>query len=94
MNKIKNNWQFIAILITVVCIFATQIANYTRLESKVQETEKDLIVYIEMNEVDKIKFDSQIEKLTVAVTRSNTLLEMYFMKKGIIRKKEDIDNYK
>ena len=92
MNKIKDHWQSVAILITIICLLTTQIKNYTRLEASVQRTDQDFRAYVKSNDVVVAKFTTQIGKLTNAVTRSNTLLEIYLTKKGIL-KKEDITKF-
>jgi len=93
MEKIKNHWQFLAIFIPIIAILATQLINYGGIKAKVLATEVKLEKYIDSNSIVNAKFASQLERLTIAVTRSNTLMEIYLMKKGIITNRDDIDNF-
>jgi len=93
MEKIRNHWQFLAIFIPIIAILATQLINYGGIKAKVLATEIKLEKYIDSNTIVNTKFASQLEKLTIAVTRSNTIMEIYLMKKGFIKNREDIIDY-
>ncbi|HUU89235.1 MAG TPA: hypothetical protein VMX17_15985 [Candidatus Glassbacteria bacterium] len=93
MEKIRNHWQFLAILVPIIFILANQLVNYGGIKAKVAETEIKLEKYIDSNTIVNTKFASQLEKLTIAVTRSNTIMEIYLMKKGFIKNREDIIDY-
>ena len=85
---IKNYWQFITILVTLIIFFSVQIKNYGALENKVFNVEIGLAKEIKdsREKFDKLteRIDRRIDRLTITITRTNTLMEIYLTNRGII----------
>ena len=93
LKNLKANWQFIAIIVPVLLVLGHQLRNYGAVTEKVKTTETKLECHIAENKLTDKDFTTQIQQLTIAVTRSNTLMEIYLMKKGIIQTRDDIDKF-
>lgn len=79
MKELKNNWQFITLVITVLFVLFAQIKNYGAMENRISTNE----VNIKENRDDYKEFSSSLNALTVNVEKLNTLIEVYFEKNGI-----------
>ena len=93
MQKLKTNWQFIAIIVPVIFILFTQIRNYGSVEQQVKINTECNLKNTDSIEITNEKFSNQIAKLTAAVIRNNTLMEINLMQKGVIKSRNDIENY-
>jgi len=93
MQKLKTNWQFIAIIVPVIFILFTQIRNYGGVEQQVKINTECILKNTDSIEITNEKFSNQIAKLTAAVIRNNTLMEINLMQKGVIKSRNDIENY-
>jgi len=93
MQKLKTNWQFIAIIVPVIFILFTQIRNYGSVEQQVKINTECILKNTDSIEITNEKFSNQIAKLTAAVIRNNTLMEINLMQKGVIKSRNDIENY-
>jgi hypothetical protein len=79
VNRLQNNWQFIAIIITILLVLGAQIRNYGAMENRISTNE----INIKENRDDYKEFSSSLNALTVNVEKLNTLIEVYFEKRGI-----------
>ena len=93
MQKLKTNWQFIAIIVPVIFILFTQIRNYGSVEQQVKINTECILKNTDSIEITNEKFSNQIAKLTAAVIRNNTLMEINLMQKGVIKSRDDINSY-
>jgi len=93
MQKLKSNWQFIAIIVPVIFILFGQMKNYGGVERQVKINTKCILKNTDSIEITNEKFTQQIAKLTNAVIRNNTLMEINLMQKGVIKNRTDVDNY-
>jgi len=83
MKVLKNNWQFLAIIIPVLIVLYSEAKGWGASENRITATEVKLAKHIEDNKVDYEKFTASLNSLTANVVRLNTYLEIYFEKKGI-----------
>jgi len=93
MQKLRTNWQFIAIIVPVIFILFTQIRNYGSVEQQVKINTQCILKNTDSIEITNEKFSNQIAKLTAAVIRNNTLMEINLMQNGVIKSRNDIENY-
>ena len=93
MQKFKTNWQFIAIIVPIFFILFAQIRNYGSVEQQVKINTQCILKNTDSIEITNEKFSNQIAKLTAAVIRNNTLMEINLMQKGVIKSRNDIENY-
>lgn len=83
MRLLKNNWQFLAIVVPVLLVLYSEAKNFGASDNRVDEIDTRLSNYIKKNDCEYKELTKSVNGLTSNVVRLNTYLEIYFVDRGI-----------
>lgn len=88
MKIVKDYWQFATVLIMLIAINYSNAKRVGAYEAKSMMHLKAFDTHCANQREDLKIFIVKIEENTKAITKSNSLLEIYFIKQGIAAKKD------